>query len=260
MASHLQTNGSTGSTGTLSVALSSVAVGSLLVANVDFYPAGCTHDVSDSAGNAWHQVVGPVSEGATPTTDSSQWWAIVASGKGGNLTITLSASGSSYCTGFVSEFSAGTGKQWKSAPFDRPASGSGGWAGFPDSASTSASSARSQADEVLVGSYFDEGSTVGAITAGANLSWAVPTNGSQPNGQVGTRGAIEYVVVSSSGTEAATVGGAAAYWVMLLGTYMHEDAAVGGLTFTASDSAAAAGDSLGGFRTMAGALSDNLNA
>lgn len=55
-------------------------------------------------------------------------------------------------------------------------------------------STRDTADEFLLGLFYDDAG--GTLTAGTNLSWTIPTNGI-----AGIKLAMEYVLVSATGTE-----------------------------------------------------------
>jgi hypothetical protein len=56
---------------------------------------------------------------------------------------------------------------------------------------------RDTADELLLGLFYDDGAS-SVFTAGTNLSWTIPANG-----VAGIKVAMEYVIVSATGTERA---------------------------------------------------------
>lgn len=167
--------------------------GNLTVVVCIWFGAGVTFtSMADSKGNTWTQI------GSQQTTSGNAKMRMyyaknITGGASHTFTLTVSAN-NSYPLLFVSEFSGID----TTSPFDVQAATTGS----STTPSSGVTATRAQADELLVGGLVDESSGVVTITAGTNFT--IPTNGKEENGAANSTGAIEYQIVSSTGTDAGT--------------------------------------------------------
>lgn len=164
--------------------------------------------VTDSKTNTWTEnPAGP--KAPDSKTRIHQFYVPNAIG-GATHTFTATGSAGSYMALFVSEFSGIA----LTSPLDKSA-GATGNSGAPSSGVTAT---RTQSDEVLVGmSGTDDG---GGRVWNAGTGFTIPANGNQDVGDSYVA-AVEYQIVSATGTEAATYtfSSLTSPWAAIIGTY-----------------------------------------
>jgi len=153
-------------------------------------------NIQDSKTNTWHQVGSELASSGT-NKERTYYAYNITGGTLHTVQFTTTNVTSTFPLIFVSEFS---GLATASDPFDQNA-GTTGSSTTPDSGTTGT---RAQANELLYGAVANGSSGTVTYTAGSTPStWTIPTNGSEGNGASNATGAVEYLVVSSAGTDSA---------------------------------------------------------
>lgn len=191
---HVQTGkgGGTGVT-TATVTLTTTS-GNFISAGSAINLTGRFTSVADNKSNTYTQ------NASSPLTFSSvrevrHHYALNITG-GASHTVTLTMTAGTDCTFYVSEFS---GIATASA-FDKSAAQA---QVAVTALSSGVTATRTQADEVLIG-VCSGTESVNWVSVTAGASFAIPTNGSVTSNAVQPPSAVEYQIVSSTGTTAAT--------------------------------------------------------
>lgn len=228
---HVQT-GKGGSTGVLTATVTlTTTSGNFLSAGSAINLTGRFTSVTDNKSNTWTQ------NASSPLTFSAvrevrHHYAENITG-GASHTTTLTLSAGTDVTFYVSEFSGIA----TSSSFDKSAAQA---QTAVTALSSGVTATRTQNDEVLIG-VASGTESVNWVTVTAGASFTIPANGSVTSNGVQPPSAVEYQVVSSTGTTAATfTTGAADATGTIIGTFK-----------AASAAAAGWGKILGGERNMA---------